>query len=294
MVEEAPVPEPRPGEVRIRVSAAAVTPGELAWDETYRHPDGSPRLPTTPGHDVAGTLDALGPGVTDLAVGDAVYALVNFPLNGSAAEYVVVPAADVAPAPRTIDPVRAAAVPLSALTAWQGLFDHARLAPDQRVLIHGGAGGVGGYAVQLARWRGAQVVATASTQNLQTARNLGAHDVIDYTTTRFEQTLRDLDVVFDTVGGGTTARSLRVVRRGGALVSIAAQPDPAEAARAGVTAVFFIVHPSREQLREIAGLIDAGRLRVNVQETYPLSDARRAFARSMEGHLNGKVVLRVG
>jgi NADPH:quinone reductase-like Zn-dependent oxidoreductase len=293
VVEEAPLPAPREGEVRIRVAAAAITPGELGWDETYRNPDKTPRLPTIPGHDVAGVIDALWAGVTDVAVGDAVYALVNFPLNGSAAEYVVVPAADVAPAPRTVDAVRAAAVPLSGLTAWQGLFDHGRLAARQRVLIHGGAGGVGGYAVQMARWCGARVIATASSRSAGLVRELGADEVVDYGASRFEEVVRDVDVVFDTVGGDTLERSLKTIRRGGRLVSIAEAPDKDRTAEAGVSGVFFIVRPSRAQLEQIAQLIDGGRLRVNVQEIYPLADARKAFERSVAGHLSGKVVLRV-
>jgi NADPH:quinone reductase-like Zn-dependent oxidoreductase len=211
--------------------------------------------------------------VAGLAVGDGVYGLVDFPLNGSAAEYVVMPAADVALAPKSVDAVQAAAAPLSALTAWQGLFDHGKLAAGQRVLIHGGAGGVGGFAVQMARWCGATVIATASS--------------------RSAEAVRDVDLVFDTVGGETQVRSFGTLRRGGKLVSIAKAPDQELAEEAGVTAVFFIVRPSRDQLGEIAGLIDAGRLRVNVEEVYPLEEARRAFERSLAGHLKGKVVLRV-
>jgi NADPH:quinone reductase-like Zn-dependent oxidoreductase len=293
VVEEAPLPTPGAGQVRIRVAAAAITPGELEWDETYQNPDKSPRLPTIPGHDVAGTVDALGPGVAGLAVGDGVYGLVDFPLNGSAAEYVVMPAADVALAPKSVDAVQAAAAPLSALTAWQGLFDHGKLAAGQRVLIHGGAGGVGGFAVQMARWCGATVIATASSRSAVLVRELGADEVVDYGVTRFEEAVRDVDLVFDTVGGETQVRSFGTLRRGGKLVSIAKAPDQELAEEAGVTAVFFIVRPSRDQLGEIAGLIDAGRLRVNVEEVYPLEEARRAFERSLAGHLKGKVVLRV-
>jgi NADPH:quinone reductase-like Zn-dependent oxidoreductase len=219
--------------------------------------------------------------------------LVDFPLNGSAAEYVVMPAADVALAPKSIDAVLAAAVPLSALTAWQGLFDQGKLAAGQRVLIHGGAGGVGGFAVQMARWRGATVIATASASSVALVRELGADEVVDYAAARFEEAVRDVDVVFDTVGGETLDRSYATLRKGGRLVSIAKVPDQARAAEAGVAAVFFIVRPSREQLGEIARLIDAGRLRVNVEEVYSLAEARRAFERSLAGHLRGKVVLRV-
>lgn len=290
VVEDAPLPIPGRGEIRIRVIATALTPRELTWDPTYQHADGSPRLPTIPGHDVAGTIDALGPAATGAAEGEMVYALIDFSRNGAAAEFVVVPATDVANAPRSIDAVTAAAVPLSALAAWQGLFDHGKLAAGQRVLINGAAGGVGGFAVQLARWRGAHVIATASAQNEAAVRKLGAHQVIDYNAARFETLAREIDVAFDTVGGDTLGRSVDVIRRGGVLVSIAGKPA---SDRAGVTGIFFIVRPSRPQLVQIAGLIDAGQLRVNVQQIFPLEHARAAFERVAAGHLNGKVILRV-
>src|SRR4051812_41126745 len=184
--EEAPVPEPGEGDVLVRVCATGITPAELTWDETYRNADGSPRIPGIPGHEVSGTVEALGPGVADLRIGEDVYGLTDFPRDGAAAEYIAIRAANLAPKPQTIDYVQAAAVPLSALTAWQALFDKGRLTAGQRVLIHGGAGGVGTYAVQLAHWRGAHVIATSSAANAGFLRELGADKVIDYTTTRFE------------------------------------------------------------------------------------------------------------
>lgn len=285
------VPEPGAGEVRVRVRAAALTPGELGWDETYRNRDKSERIPATPGHDVCGIVDALGAGVSDLRTGEAVFGLVDFPLNGSAAEYVVMPAADVAAAPRSIDAVTAAAVPLSSLTAWQALFDHGQLVAGQRVLIHGAAGGVGAFAVQLAKWRGAHVIATASAKNVAAVRALGADEVIDYTAAAFESQVRDLDLVFDTVGGDTLARSYGVLHKGGRLVSVAQPPDQAKAVQHGVAAVFFIVRPSRAQLQQIAELIDGGHVRVQIEGTYPLAEGRSAFERVAAGHLRGKVVL---
>src|ERR1700712_2024124 len=165
--EDAPLPDPAAGEALLRVYAAGITPTELTWSETYQTPDGHERLPTIPGHDVSGVVEALGPGVSDVSLGDAVYGLVAFPRDGSAAEYVVVRAGDLAPKPRTLDHVHAAAVPLSALTAWQALFDHAQLKPGQRVLIHGAAGGVGAYAVRMAKKHGAEVYATASSRHAQ-------------------------------------------------------------------------------------------------------------------------------
>ena len=208
--EDAPLPDPAAGEVRVRVFAAGITPTELTWDATYQTPDGRDRLPSIPGHDVSGVVEALGRGVTGVSPGDAVYGLIDFPRDGSAAEFVAVPAAHLAPKPGTLDHVRAAAVPLSALTAWQALFDHAGLAAGQKVLIHGAAGGVGSFAVQLARWRGAQVSGTTSADDADFLRALGVETVIDYRAARFEDLLRDVDVVLDTVGGETLERSWRV------------------------------------------------------------------------------------
>ena len=273
--------------------AAGVTPTELTWSESYQTPDGHERLPTIPGHDVSGVVEALGPGVSDVSPGDAVYGLVAFPRDGSAAEYVAVRAGDLAPKPRTLDHVHAAAVPLSALTAWQALFIHAGLSEGQRVLIHGAAGGVGAFAVQLAHWRGARVSATASARHHEFLRQLGVESVIDYRTTRFEEVLRDVDVVLDTIGGDTLERSWCVLRRGGTLVSVAAPPPPEPARDAGTRGIFFVVEPSRAQLVEIARLIDAGQIRPVLDAVLPLARAREAFERGLAGHVRGKIVLRV-
>jgi NADPH:quinone reductase-like Zn-dependent oxidoreductase len=275
------------------VHSAGITPTELTWAETYRSPDGRDRLPTIPGHDVSGVVDALGPGVSDVSPGDAVYGLVDFPHDGSAAEYVAVRAANLAPRPRSLDHVHAAAVTLSALTAWQALFVHAGLAAGQRVLIHGAAGGVGAFAAQFARWRGARVIATASARHHDFLRELGVETAIDYRTTRFEEVLRDVDVVLDTVGGDTMERSWGVLRRGGTLVSVAAPPPPEPARDAGARGIFFIVEPSRAQLVEIGSLIDAGQVRPVLGAVLPLARAREAFERGLAGHARGKIVLRI-
>jgi NADPH:quinone reductase-like Zn-dependent oxidoreductase len=291
--EEAPLPVPAEGEALVRVYAAGITPTELTWAETYRRPDGQERLPTIPGHDVSGVVEALGPGVSKVSPGDAVYGLIEFPHDGSAAEYVAVRASDLAPKPRFLDHVHAAAVPLSALTAWQALFVHAGLAAGQRILIHGAAGGVGTFAVQLARWRGAHVVATASASHHDFLREMGVETAFDYRTTRFEEALRDVDVGLDTIGGDTMERSWRVLRRGGTLVSVAAPPPPESARDADVRGIFFIVEPSRAQLAEIGGLIDSGQIRPVLDAVLPLARAREAFERGLAGHVRGKIVLRV-
>jgi NADPH:quinone reductase-like Zn-dependent oxidoreductase len=291
--EDAPKPRPGSGDAIVHVYAASITPTELSWSTTYTHSDGTARIPSIPGHDLSGVVEEVASGVTDVTVGEEVYALTDFWRDGTAAEYVAVRAGDLAPKPHSLDHTHAAAVPLSALTAWQALFIHAGLANDRRVLIHGGAGGVGTYAVQLAKWRGAYVIATASARNDGFLRELGADEVIDYTAARFEDKVRDADVVLDTVGGDTLDRSWGVLRKGGVLVTTAGTAAEDKAARYGVRGVFFIVEPSRAQLVEIGRLIDSGRIRPVVSNVLPLTQARDLFAQGLSGHTRGKLVLSV-
>jgi NADPH:quinone reductase-like Zn-dependent oxidoreductase len=213
--------------------------------------------------------------------------------DGAAAEYVAVRAADLAPKPLSLDHVQAAATPLSALTAWQALFDQAQLTHGHRVLIHGAAGGVGSFAVQLARWRGAHVIGTASARNISFVRELGADEVIDYRATPFETALRDVDIVFDTIGGSTLERSWSVLRRDGVLITIVRPPTSDWANEREARGVFFIVEPRRDQLTEIARLIDAGTVRPMVEAVLPLEEARDAYERGAHGHPRGKLVLAV-
>ncbi len=289
--EEAPPPAPGDGDALVRVHACAITPTELSWGPTYTTHDGVERLPSIPGHEVSGVVEAVVSATAGLRTGDAVYALTDFWRDGAAAEYVAVRAGDLAPRPANLSDTQAAAVPLSALTAWQALFDHARLSKGQRVLIHGAAGGVGTYAVQLARWRGARVTGTARKDNAAFLRGLGAEDVIDYTAVRFEDVLHDLDVVLDTVGGDTLERSWRVLRRGGVLVTIAASAPAELTDRNGVRGIFFIVKPSREQLIEIGHLLEKELLLTIVEATFPLEKARQAYEAGLKGHNRGKLVL---
>jgi len=291
--EDAPKPQPGPGDALVRVYACAITPTELSWSETYTTCDGADRLPSIPGHELSGVVETVTPDVADTRAGEAVYGLTDFCRDGAAADYIAVRAGDLAPKPRNLSHSQAAAVPLSALTAWQALFDHAGLARGQRVLIHGAAGGVGTYAVQLARRRGAYVIGTSRADNAAFLRSLGANEVIDYTAVRFEDKVRDLDVVLDTVGGDTLERSWGVLRRGGVLITIVGSIPADKAARYGVRSVFFIVKPSRPQLVEIAHLIEAGELRPIIEAAFPLAGARQAFERGLGGHNRGKLVLQV-
>ena len=206
-------------------------------------------------------------------------------------------AADLAPKPKTLEHAQAASVPLSALTVWQAFFDHAHLKPGQRVLVHGAAGGVGTFAVQIAHWCGAYVIGTASAQNHDFLLTLGADEVIDYRQVRFEQAVHDVDVVLDTIGGETRARSWQVLKPAGILISLTGPISESEATgddkRGGRRGLFFIVEPKREQLSRIAASIDSGDLRPVIAETFPLASAREAFERGVAGHTRGKLVLQV-
>ena len=281
--QNVPVPDPGPGELLVQVRATAITAGELTWPETW---------PTIPCHDLSGVVAATGDGAAGWRPGDDVYGLVGFDRPGAAAEYVTAPAADLAPKPVSVDHLAAAAVPLGGLTAWQALHEHAGLRPGQHVLVHGGAGGVGVYAVQLAALAGARVTATASARDLAFVAGLGASDVLDYSG-RFEDQVRDVDVVIDLVGGSTTARSWPTLRSGGILVAIAEEPDPANGGRDDVRGVYFVVRPDGGQLRELANLVDKGQLRPVVSTVFDLGALPEAFRAQRGDRPPGKVVVRV-
>jgi len=292
--EDAPQPRPGAEEVLVRVYATGIIANELKWDETYQTKAGSPRALPIPGRDLSGVVEAVGHGVTEPAKGDEVYAMLDYCCDGAEAEFTIALPNELAPKPRTLDHVQAAAVPLTALTAWQGLFEHARLVAGQTVLIHGAAGSVGVFAVQLARWAGAQVIATASKRNRDFLCELGANEIIDYTTTRFEEVVQGVDFVFDTVGGDTLHRSWQVVKPGGVLVSVVSpRPSFAEAQAYNVRPVWFVVQPNREQLVRIGTLIDEGKVRPIIDTVLPLSQARQAYEQGAKGHTRGKIVLRV-
>jgi NADPH:quinone reductase-like Zn-dependent oxidoreductase len=283
-LEQVEIPAVGPGEVLVRVRAAAITRHELEWPVA--------RLPAIPSYGLSGTVAALAADVPDLAVGDPVWALTGFDRDGAAAEFTVVPAAFLAPKPRTLGHVESAAIPLAGLTAWQGLFEHGRLRQRERVLIHGAAGGVGQFATQLARWRGAYVIGTSSGAGLEDVRALGADEAVDRSAVLFEEAVAPVDLVFDTVGGELLARSARLLREGGRIVSVA--EEPLAALSAHVEASYFVVEPSRDQLTELARLVDEGIVRPLVDSVFPLADARRAFERVEMPGKRGKVVLQVG
>jgi NADPH:quinone reductase-like Zn-dependent oxidoreductase len=283
--DEIPPPRPGPREALVRVHAAAITRNELEWPVD--------RLPAIPSYELSGAVAAVGPGVTGVEVGDPVFALTEFDRDGVAAEYAVVLAELLAPRPAALGDIEAAAIPLPALSAWQGLFDYGQLHEGQRVLVHGATGGVGQFATQLAHRCGAHVIATVSSKNVERACALGASEVIDYTATRFESVLEPVDLVFDTAGGDRLARSPAVLRPGGRLVSIADEPPPEPSAGWRISTSYFVVEPNRAQLVELGALVDRGELRPSIDAVFELRDGRAAFERAQSGDGAGKVVLRV-
>jgi len=291
--EEAPLPEIGPDDALVRVHAAGLTPTELSWNSTYTAKNRQSRLPIVPAFEVAGTVEKVAPGAVGLSIGEEVYGLLDFWRDGAAAEFVAARALDLAPKPRSLSFTHAAAIPLSGLTAWQSLFDYAKLARGDSVLIHGAGGGVGSFAVQFAHWKGAHVFATCSRENAEFVRGLGADRVIDYSSSRFQDELGGLDVVLDTVGGGVLDNSWQVLRRGGSLVTIVGDVSEDVAAKYGVKGYSILVEPNRKELEEIARLVDEGEVRPIVSAAFPLSRAREAYERGLGGHNRGKLVLEV-
>lgn len=291
---EVPRPHPADGEVLVRVHAAGINPVDWKVREGHLKSMVPHTFPLILGWDVSGVVEAVGrTGVARLKVGDAVFSRPDILRDGAYAEYIVIKESEVALKPARIDHVHAAALPLAGLTAWQTLFTAGGLVAGQKVLIHAAAGGVGSLAVQLARHAGAHVTGTASAKNHAFVRQLGADQVIDYATQRFEDEVRELDLVLDTQGGETQERSWQTLKRGGILVSIADKPSPEKAAALGVRQAFVFTQPDAGQLAELAKLVDAEKLKAIVETILPLSDATRGQELSERGHVRGKIVLRV-
>ena len=287
-----PQPQPGAGEVLIEVHAAGITTTELEWEPTTQTKDGKPRANAIPVHEFSGVVAACGAGVDQFRVGQAVYGMNDWYSEGALAEFCVTQPSSIASKPASLSDVEAAAVPISALTAWQGLLSRAKLQRGESVLIHGGSGGVGTFAIQIAKLHGARVIATASGDNLDAMRRLGADEVIDYKATRFETVAGDVDVVFDTVGGDMLARSWDVLGKNGRLVTIVSGGGSDGEQR--VKDAFFIVEPSQEQLVEVARLIDAGTLKVLLRAVVPLADAELAYNGKAEHQTGyGKTVVSV-
>ena len=289
--EDVAVPTPAAGELLIKVQAASVNPLDWKTRAGYLKDFFPHSLPFIPGWDGSGVVEAVGSGVTQFRQGDEVYAKTN--RDGTYAEYAIVTETEAAFKPKSVDHVQAAAIPVVALTAWQALFEKAQLAAGQKILIHGAAGGVGSFAVQFAKWKGAHVIGTASAKNQAFLRELGTDEPIDYENTGFDDAVEGVDVVFDTIGGDIQERSWKVLNKGGILVSIVQPPAAELAAKYGVRGEVLYMQTNSAQLTEIAKLIDSGHVKVVVQRVLPLSEARQAHELSEKGHVRGKIVLKV-
>jgi NADPH:quinone reductase-like Zn-dependent oxidoreductase len=289
--EETTDPVINPDDVLIKIYATSVNP--VDWKIRQGQRKNSAQFPLILGRDVSGVIEKIGDNVTGFQPGDEVYANPDISRPGTYAEYVAVRADEVALKPATIGHELAAALPLAGLTAWQGLFDHGELKSGQKVLIHGAAGGVGNIAVQLARWKGAYVIGTASAKNSSFLQDLGADQVIDYESEDFSEMLTDIDLVFDTIGGDVQAKSLKVLRQGGVLVSTVGIKDMAALQPKGIRGAQYMAHPSGSQLQVLAELVDAGKIRPIVSKILPLKEIEEADRLSEEGHTRGKIVLMV-
>jgi NADPH:quinone reductase-like Zn-dependent oxidoreductase len=289
--EEVPRPEPKEDEALVRVIASGVNPADpLTLSGKYARKWGT-HLPLIPGYDIAGVVEKVGAKITNLKAGDAVYGYPTF--GGGWADFVTVKEWEVAAKPKSLSFVEAAAVPMCALTAWQALVGVAQLHDGQTILIHGGSGGVGSFAVQIAKARGAHVIATASTANQDLLKQLGADISVDYTKTKFEDVAKDVDAVLDPLGKETLARSYGVVKKGGIVLDLVARPDPAELEKRGIRGAAIWVRPDAKDLSEIAHLIDASKIKPIVTQVLPLSEAIAAQRQAETHHTRGKVVLRI-
>jgi NADPH:quinone reductase-like Zn-dependent oxidoreductase len=291
--EDVPRPEPQADQIRVRVVAAGVNPVDGMIRSGMFAQNGNRAFPIILGGDIAGVVEKVGSKITKFKPGDPVFAYVSLDNSGGYAQYALMTEREAALKPKSPTYVEAAAVPIVALTAWQALVDTAKLGAGQTVLIHGGSGGVGTFAIQIAKARGAKVIATASTANQDFLKQLGADMTIDYTKQKFEDVAKDVDVVLDSIGKNTLARSYGVVKKGGTIVSIVARPNQAELDKRGIRGVALSVEPNSEELSEIGKLIDEKKIKVIVSQTFPLPEARQAQEQVATGHTRGKIVLKV-
>jgi NADPH:quinone reductase-like Zn-dependent oxidoreductase len=290
-LEDVPRPEPKENEILVKVIAAGVNPVDgLIRSGKYAKMFGS-KLPLVPGYDVAGVVEKTK--IDKYKVGDAVYAYIGLNEGGGYAEYAVASDKEASPKPKSLTFEEAAAVPLAALTAWQALIDVAKLSAGQSVLIHGGSGGVGSFAIQIAKARGAKVLATASTANQELLKQLGADVAIDYTKQKFEDVAKDVDVVLDSVGKDTLQRSYGVVKKGGFVATLVSRLDRAELDKRGIRGESISVAPNSDELAEITKLIEQKKIKVIVSQTFSLADVAKAQEQAATGHTRGKIVLKV-
>ncbi|MDV2997964.1 MAG: Zinc-type alcohol dehydrogenase-like protein [Chroococcidiopsis sp. SAG 2025] len=285
-------PEPKVDEVLVKVHAAAVNPADWKIRDGMGEQFGF-KLPLILGGDIAGTVEAVGDGVESFKQGDAVYGITLASLSGGYAEYAVAKADAIALKPESITFEAAAAIPIAALTAWQAMFDVAHLSSGQKILITGASGGVGSMAVQLAKAKGAIAIGTASGKNEQFVRDLGADEFVDYTQQPFEEVVKDVDVVFDTIGGDTLERAFQTLKKGGFLVSAVQTPSEEKARELGVEVAWVFCQPSAQQLAAINRLIDEDRLKIHIETVLPLTEVKKAHQLSQSGRTRGKIVLQI-
>ena len=292
-LDEVEIGEPGPGEVRVRVAAASLNPVDYKMRQGGYARLPASALPATLGRDLCGVVETIGPNVSHVVPGEPVFAMLGW-ARGAYAEQAILKVDEFAPKPDTLTVIDAGSLPLAAMTAWQGLFDHGELKSGERVLIHGGSGGVGYLAVQFAHAHGAQVIATGSADNLDWIKSLGADQVIDYKAQAFEDEVRDVDLVYDLIGGDTRARSWQVLKPHGRLITtVSKEPVEEQAAEHGRKGLMYMARPNAEQLRTVATMADEGTLQVMIDRTYPLEEAAAAHAYLQDGHPRGKVVLEV-
>jgi NADPH:quinone reductase-like Zn-dependent oxidoreductase len=292
--EDAPKPDIKPDEALVRIVAAAVNPVDWKIRQGHLKAFVPYAFPLTLGWDFSGVIEALGSEVSSFAVGDAVFSRPDIRRDGSYAEYIAVRAVEIAKKPKTISHVEAASIPLAGITAWETIVSIGNLAAGQKALIHAASGGVGSLAVQIAKSRGAHVVATTSSANVELVRSLGADQVIDYRNERFADKVKDVDLVVDTLGGEVQASSWSVLRRGGVLVSTVSVPPAERATASGVRSAFVFISPNAPILDQLAGLVESGRLRTLIGGEFALRDIGEAHALSESGRTVGKIVLYVG
>ncbi|MEY2487944.1 MAG: hypothetical protein QOH39_3592 [Verrucomicrobiota bacterium] len=288
--EDAPQPEPAEDEILVRTMAASVNPVD-SYIRAGRYKTGS--LPFTPGLDVAGVVEKTGAKITKFKKGDVIWAYLRFRQHGGYAQFSIVKEDEAALKPKSLTDEEAAAVPLAATTAWQALIDTAKLGPGQTVLIHGGSGGVGHFAIQIAKVRGAKVIATASTENQDILKQLGVDQPIDYTKTKFEDVVKDVDVVLEATRSDSMARSYRIVKKGGFIASVTGPPDQAELEKYGIRGQGVSAHPDPDVLDELAKLVEAKKFKPIVSQVFPLAEARKAHEQIETRHTRGKIVLKV-
>ena len=289
-IADMPIPEPGEGEVQVRVDGAGMNPVDWKIREGLFASAMPKSFPAVTLREFSGMVTKLGRGVTQLQVGDAIYGITN---DGAAAEYTIAKTDAVGPRPKSLHPWDAAVVPLAGMTAWQALFDYGHVKAGQRVLIHAAAGGVGTYAVQLAKWAGANVAATCSATHVDAVWRLGADEVVDYHRDHFEQVIAPVDMVLHSIGQDQIPASLQALKPGGILVSIGADPMEAQAGELGKISVRFMMQPSTDQLKSLSELIDAGTIRPVIDAVVPLDQAQDAMAELQKGHTLGKLGVRM-